>query len=203
MGNRHKDLEKKKKKNKTHSGSQRGNPGAKIIQEVGTNIYTQIHWQSIISKSLRPAEGTPINNVHWSICEKSQVRTVISTSTTESPGCTPQNIQSSKSIILIRKIKIQIKKKRDRKGDCVPLRHWGPLLLSETWTPCTLQAQSWTVLRQRRWGRGASKRSPLKPWLPSNSGWHQGLGLPTIPSLCVCVCVSRSVVSDSLRPHGL
>lgn len=64
MGNRHKDLEKKKKKNKTHSGSQRGNPGAKIIQEVGTNIYTQIHWQSIISKSLRPAEGTPINNVH-------------------------------------------------------------------------------------------------------------------------------------------
>ena len=95
MGN--KDLEKRNKQ--TNSGSQRGNMRARIIQEVGPNIYTQIHWKSIISKSLHPAEGTLVSNVHGSICEKSQIRTVISTSTTESPGCTPQNIQSSKSII--------------------------------------------------------------------------------------------------------
>lgn len=90
----------RKKENKqTNSGSQRGNMRARIIQEVGPNIYTQIHWKSITSKSLHPAEGTLVNNAHWSICEKSQIRTVISVSTTESPGCTPQNIQSSKSII--------------------------------------------------------------------------------------------------------
>ena len=140
----------KKEKTKTKtSGFQRGNMGARIIQEVGTNIYTQRYWKSIISKSLWPAEGTSINNVHWSICEKSQIGTVISTSTTESPGCTPQNIQPPKSIILIGKIKIHIKKIK-RRVDCVPLRHWGPLLLSETWTPRMLQSQGWTKAMGKR-----------------------------------------------------
>lgn len=52
MGNRHKDLEKRKTKQNKNSGFQRGNMGARVIQEVGTNIYTQIYWKSIISKSL-------------------------------------------------------------------------------------------------------------------------------------------------------
>ena len=163
----------KKEKTKTKtSGFQRGNMGARIIQEVGTNIYTQIYWKSIISKSLWPAEGTPINNVHWSICEKSQIGTVISTSTTESPGCTPQNIQPPKSIILIGKIKIHIKKIKRREE--LTVSHWGTGDLYSCLKPGP-HARSSPKAGLRQWGRGVSKR-PLESWLPSNSldgarGW--------------------------------
>ena len=54
--------------------------------------------------------------------------------------------------------------------------------------------------------------NPLPPY-PSRLSWSIGLGCPApyikLPqAICftysnICVCVSHSVVSDSLRPHGL
>ena len=82
---------------------------ARIIQKFGIT-YTQVYWESTTTKDPLWSTGNTINNVYSSTCVKIKKITVLSMSTTESRGCTPQNTQPSESIIPQSRIKIQRKK---------------------------------------------------------------------------------------------
>ena len=106
--------------------------------------------------------------------------TVICKSRTESRDCKSQNIQPSKWIMPLKKLKIQLK---ERKSDYIPFRSWGPLLVSQAWTPVPKP----NCFDAKEMGRRCQHVKLLRPECLATSGWQHELwillGLPTpIPS---------------------
>ena len=137
---------------------------ARIIQKFGIT-YTQVYWESTTTKDPLWSTGNTINNVYSSTCVKIKKITVLSMSTTESRGCTPQNTQPSESIIPQSRIKIQ----RKKEVEMAIIFHWGT---GDLYFCLSLDLSS----NAKEMVRGARKWSPLQPWLPQLSGWQQELG---------------------------
>lgn len=118
---------------------------------------------------------------------------VICKSRTESRDCTSQNIQPSKWIMPLEKLKIQLK---ERKSDYIPFRSWGPLLVPQAWTPCRFQSQSRIVLMLKRWGGDASMWSFFDP-----SAWPLLVGNTSCGSCWAFLhpyqakCIQRTVLT--------
>lgn len=146
---------------------------AKIIRKFGINIYTQVSWESITTKDPLWSTGNTINNVHASTRVKIQIRTVLSMSTTESRGCTPQNTQPSESIIPQSRTKIQ----RKKEVEMAIVFHWGTgdLYFCLSLDPMHAPVPKLDSSNAKETVSGARKWSPLQPWLPhsldGNRSW--------------------------------
>ena len=117
--------------------------------------------------------------MHSPTCVKIQIRAVVSTSTTESRGCAPQNTQPLKSIMPQSEIKIQ----RKKEVEMATVFHWGTgdLYLCLSLDPMHSPVSKLESSNAKEMLRGAHKWSPLQPWFPlsleGNRSWD-----PTGPS---------------------
>ena len=160
-------------------------------------------WEDPLEMEMATYFNMPSWEIPWTVKpggQESQTRLsnytttkVICKSRTESRDCKSQNIQPSKWIMPLKKLKIQLK---ERKSDYIPFRSWGPLLVPQAWTPCRFQSQSRIVLMLKRWGGDASMWSFFDP-----SAWPLLVGNTSCGSCWAFLhpyqakCIQRTVLT--------